>query len=220
MKLTIRSIGMQPYQPCYEAMRDYTRTRSSDTSDELWLLQHPPVFTQGRAGKPEYILDSGDIPIVQIDRGGQVTYHGPGQLTGYLLIDIKRLSVGVREFVTIIEQAIVATLAHWGVDSAPRADAPGVYVGDAKIGALGLRVSKGCTYHGLNFNLDMDMSPWSRINPCGLGVPVTQMKDLIDRMPSDEEIERYLSKQLANGLGYNDISNTNDLPPALIKALS
>lgn len=210
---------MQPYLPCYEAMRAFTSARDSKTDDEIWLLQHPPVFTQGRAGKPEYILDSGDIPIVQIDRGGQVTYHGPGQLTGYLLIDIKRLSVGVREFVSIIEQAMVATLAYWGVDSAPRADAPGVYVGTAKIGALGLRVSKGRTYHGLNFNLNMDMSPWARINPCGLGVPVTQMKDLVDAMPPDEEIEIVLSNQLVRGLGYNDASTTNDLPTALIEAL-
>ena len=173
------------YVVSYDAMRQITDSRDESSPDEIWLLEHNPVFTQGQAGKEEYLLMPGDIPVVQSDRGGHVTYHGPGQITGYLLIDLRRLGLGVRDLVTLIEQSIVETLAHWGINAAPRSDAPGVYVDSGeKIGSLGLRVRRGCSYHGLNFNVDMDLEPWRRINPCGLGVPMTQMSNLLDDPPS------------------------------------
>ena len=196
-------------------MKSFTEARDEDTPDEIWLLQHQPVFTQGRAGKPEYILDPGDIPVVQIDRGGQVTYHGPGQITIYLLVDIKRLGLGVREMVTAIESSVVETLHKWNLKSAPRADAPGVYVEGKKVAALGLRVRRGCTYHGLNMNVDMDMEPWQRINPCGLDVPVTQLKDLVDACPKIEQVESTLAQRLMSNLGYNRILPKDELPPGI-----
>ena len=164
-------------------MKAFTEKRDETTPDEIWVLQHQSVFTQGRAGKSEHVLEPGDIPVVPIDRGGQVTYHGPGQITAYLLIDLKRMGLSVRDLVTTIENSIVDTLAEWGIDSESRVDAPGVYVDGQKIGALGLRVRRGTTYHGLNMNVDMDMEPWRRINPCGLGVPVTQMQNMLAECP-------------------------------------
>lgn len=210
----IRQLGVQPYQPVFSAMQEMTKNRDASTLDELWFLQHEPVYTQGRAGKVEYLSNTADIPVVQIDRGGQVTYHGPGQLTVYLLLDLKRLGIGVRNLVTHIESAIVNTLAHWNIESAPRADAPGVYVEGAKIAALGLRISKGCSYHGLNFNIDMDMAPWSGINPCGLGVPITQLVDLLDaaNMPTENEIRNVLLGELIELLGYNSYQLSDRLP--------
>jgi lipoyl(octanoyl) transferase len=161
-------------------MKDFTDQRSAETGDELWLLQHPPVFTQGQAGKAEHVLAPGDIPVVQVDRGGQVTYHGPGQWVVYLLVDLRRHSLGIRNLVDVIEQSIVQVLAQLGIVAEPRPGAPGVYVGDAKIASLGLRVRRGCSYHGLALNLDMDLEPFSRINPCGYeGLRVTSVRQCL-----------------------------------------
>jgi lipoyl(octanoyl) transferase len=172
----VRDLGSTRYEPVFADMQRFTEQRDEHTSDEIWLTEHEPVFTQGQAGKPEHVLAPGDIPIVQSDRGGQVTYHGPGQITAYLLFDLRRMGMGVRDLVTGIEQCMVNTIAQYGIRGEPRADAPGVYVGGDKIGSLGLRVRRGCSYHGLSLNVDMDLEPFSRINPCGLfGVEVTHM---------------------------------------------
>ena len=215
MDIVARQLGLQPYQPCFEAMKSFTEDRDQNTPDEIWFLQHQSVFTQGRVGKPEYVLNPGDIPVVQIDRGGQVTYHGPGQITAYLLIDIKRMGIGVREMVTVIENSVVETLREWKIESAPRADAPGVYVEGKKVAALGLRVRRGCTYHGLNLNVDMDMEPWQRINPCGLDVPVTQLRDLVDPCPKIDQVEHTLALRLMSNLGYNAILPKDEFPPGI-----
>lgn len=177
--MLVRRLGRQPYEPVWQAMRAFTDAREADTPDELWLLEHDPVFTLGQAGKLEHVLAPGDIPVISVDRGGQVTYHGPGQIVAYPLLDLRRLGIGVRELVRRIEQSIIDTLAHWNIEAGRRAGAPGVYVGDAKIAALGLRVRRGCTFHGLAFNIAMDLEPFRRINPCGFeGLQVTQMIDL------------------------------------------
>lgn len=204
--LVIRQLGLQAYQPVFDAMKLFTERRDSSSLDEFWFLQHQPIYTQGLAGKAEHLNNTADIPVLQIDRGGQVTYHGPGQLTLYLLIDLKRLGVGVRDLVTAIEGSIVNSLGHWGIESAARADAPGVYVEGAKIAALGLRIRRGCSYHGLNFNISMDMSPWAGINPCGLSVPVTQLAELLPAqdMPSEQEVTEILLAELMAALGYTD----------------
>lgn len=175
----IRWLGRRPYAETLAAQQAFTEARVEHTADELWWLEHDPVYTQGQAGRAEHVLAPGSIPVVQSDRGGQVTYHGPGQLVGYLLMDVRRRQLGVRALVSTIENAIIATLAGWGIESAARADAPGVYVGPAKIASLGLRVRRGCSYHGLALNVDMDLEPFSRINPCGMaGLAVTQLADL------------------------------------------
>lgn len=175
--LVVRTLGHQPYLQIWQAMKDFTDQRDASTPDECWLLQHEAVFTQGQAGKPEHILQQSSIPIVQCDRGGQVTYHGPGQLMAYWLVDIKRKKIGVRDFVTIMEQAVIQLLSDYGIQAALKEGAPGVYVGGAKISSLGLRVRKGCTYHGLALNVDMDLSPFMLINPCGYeGMAVTSMQ--------------------------------------------
>jgi len=171
-----RHLGLVDYQPTFEAMRRFTAERTVDTEDELWLLQHPPVFTQGISGKAEHLLAPGDIPVVQIDRGGQVTYHGPGQWVVYVLFDLKRSHKGVRELVTVIEQAVVELLADYDIAAAPDASAPGVYVNGDKIASLGLKVSRGRSYHGVALNVDMDLEPFDRINPCGYsGLKVTSL---------------------------------------------
>ena len=176
--IIIRQLGRQEYAATFARMQTFTLSRTENTPDEIWLLEHPPVFTQGQAGKAEHILDSGKIPVVQSDRGGQVTYHGPGQLVAYFLIDLRRLVIGIRRLVTILEESVVATLGEYGIHAAPRADAPGVYVDGAKICSLGLRVRHGCSYHGIAFNVNMDLSPFARINPCGFkNLPVTQVHD-------------------------------------------
>ncbi|MCU7959081.1 MAG: lipoyl(octanoyl) transferase LipB [gamma proteobacterium symbiont of Bathyaustriella thionipta] len=160
-------------------MRAFTDSRSPSTEDEIWCLQHHPVFTQGQAGKAEHILHSGPIPVVQSDRGGQVTYHGPGQLISYTLIDLKRLNMGIRPFVSLLENSVIQLLSHLGIESRARADAPGVYVQEHKIAALGLRVRQGRCYHGISLNVHMDLSPFQRINPCGhAGMPVTDLHTL------------------------------------------
>ncbi|WP_304487117.1 lipoyl(octanoyl) transferase LipB [Cellvibrio sp. KY-GH-1] len=184
-------------------MSEFTNQRTPDTTDQLWLVEHPPVFTQGQAGKAEHLLFPGDIPVVQTDRGGQVTYHGPGQLVAYPLLDLRRLNIGVRELVTRIEQTIVATLAHYGIDSAAKPDAPGVYVNGDKIASLGLRVRRGCSFHGLALNVDMDLAPFLRINPCGYqGLAMTQMRDLIAAAPNLVQVQNQLVTEFARKLGY------------------
>ncbi len=175
-----RELGLMAYEPTLQAMKDLTDSRTADDPDQLWLLQHPRVFTQGQAGKAEHLLAPGDIPVIQVDRGGQVTYHGPGQWVLYLMIDLRRRGWGVRKLVDTIERSIVLLLAEYGIDAAPRPEAPGVYVGGAKIASLGLRVRRGCSYHGLALNVDMDLEPFDRINPCGYrGLAVTSMARLL-----------------------------------------
>jgi lipoyl(octanoyl) transferase len=175
--LLVRQLGVQPYEPVSQAMHDFTDQRDETTPDEIWLVEHQPVFTQGQAGKAEHVLVPGDIPVIQSDRGGQVTYHGPGQQVMYVLLDLKRRKLGVRELVTLLEQTVVNTLAEFDIESHPRADAPGVYVGEKKICSLGLRIRKGCSFHGLALNIAMDLSPFLRINPCGYaGMEMTQMQ--------------------------------------------
>ena len=175
----LRDLGRQPYEPVWRAMQRFTDARDADTPDELWLVEHDPVFTLGQAGKDEHVLLPGDIPVVHVDRGGQVTYHGPGQIVLYPLLDLRRLKVGVKEYVCKIEQAMIDTLADWNIHAERRDGAPGVYVNGAKIGALGIRVRHGCTFHGLAFNIAMDLEPFMRINPCGYaGLQVTSMLDL------------------------------------------
>jgi lipoyl(octanoyl) transferase len=177
--LKIRRLGRQPYEPVWQAMSAFTDNRTAATVDELWVLEHDPVFTLGQAGKMEHVLAPGEIPVVPVDRGGQVTYHGPGQIVAYPLIDLRRAGVGVRELVSRIEQAIIDTLAHWNIEAVRREGAPGVYVADAKVAALGLRVRRGCSFHGLAFNVNMNLEPFHRINPCGYkDLAVTQVLDL------------------------------------------
>jgi lipoyl(octanoyl) transferase len=178
-KILVRKLGCQPYEPTWRAMQAFTEQRGPETEDELWIVEHPPVYTLGLNGKPEHLLAPGEIPVVAIDRGGQVTYHGPGQLVIYLLINVKRQNWGIRRLVTAIEEAVIGLLADYGVEAKARADAPGVYVADAKVAALGLRVRRGCSYHGLSLNVAMDLSPFQGINPCGYpGMAVTQLQDL------------------------------------------
>ena len=202
-ELRVRYLGVVDYLPTLEAMRRLTAERDEHTPDEIWLLQHPQVFTQGQAGKPEHLLAPGDIPVVQVERGGQVTYHGPGQLVAYLMLDLRRLGLGVRELVTAMEQSLVDMLATYGVAAAPKADAPGVYVNGEKIASLGLRVRRGCSFHGLALNVDMDMSPFRRINPCGYaGLTMVQLGDLLETPPRLEEVAQRLEAALRQRLGY------------------
>lgn len=205
--LEVTDLGLQPYEQVWAAMTEFTNTRTSETIDQLWLVQHPPVFTQGQAGKAEHLLVPGDIPVVQSDRGGQVTYHGPGQLVAYPLLDLRRLKMGVRDLVTAIEQTIVATLAHYQIEAFPKPDAPGVYVSTEgrvdKIASLGLRVRRGCSFHGLALNVAMDLSPFLRINPCGYqGLAMTQMQNLLPKPISVENVQQQLVIQFAQKLGY------------------
>jgi lipoyl(octanoyl) transferase len=174
-----RHLGRVEYLPTWQAMQDFTAARGPETPDELWLLEHPPVYTLGLAGKPEHLLRATDIPVVKIDRGGQITYHGPGQIVIYLLLDLKRRNIGVKALVRRMEQAVIDLLAGYGVKAERRDKAPGVYAGNAKIAALGLRIKNGCCYHGLCLNVDMDLSPYAAINPCGYqGLAVTQCRDV------------------------------------------
>lgn len=178
-EVVVRSLGQVEYEPTWRAMQDFTAQRLPNTPDEIWLLQHPPVYTQGQAGKAEHLIAATDIPVVPIDRGGQITYHGPGQVVAYVLVDLRRRGYGIRELVTRMEQAVIEVLAEVGISATRLVGAPGVYVEGAKIAALGLRVKHGCTYHGLALNVDMDLSPFAAINPCGYtGIRVTQCRDL------------------------------------------
>lgn len=202
-ELDVVDLGIQDYATSWQAMTDFTNQRSPETRDQLWLVQHPPVFTQGQAGKAEHVLFPGDIPVVQTDRGGQVTYHGLGQLVAYPLLDLRRLKIGVRELVTVIEQTIVATLDHYGIESAAKPDAPGVYVNGDKIASLGLRVRRGCSFHGLSLNVAMDLSPFLRINPCGYqGLAMTQMQNLLLSPVDIADVQVQLVTQFARKLGY------------------
>ncbi len=195
-----RNLGLVEYLPTWQAMQDFTATRGPDTPDELWLLEHPPVYTLGLAGKPEHLLRATDIPVVKIDRGGQITYHGPGQIVVYLLLDLKRRNIGVKELVRRMEQALIDLLAGYGVKAERRDKAPGVYVGNAKIAALGLRIKNGCCYHGLCLNVDMDLYPYAAINPCGYeGLAVTQTRNvgIQDGMETlGEKLVEHLRKNL------------------------
>jgi lipoyl(octanoyl) transferase len=177
--LRVRELGRRAYEPVWRRMQAFTDARDPHTDDELWLVEHDPVFTLGQAGKPEHVLAAGDIPVLNVDRGGQVTYHGPGQLVAYPLFDLRRMGIGVRELVHRIEESVIQTLALWDIRGARKDGAPGIYVDGAKVMALGLRVRRGCSFHGLAFNIAMDLSPFSRINPCGFqGLRVTQVLDL------------------------------------------
>ena len=200
MNPVVRRLGRVDYEPTWRAMQDFTASRAPETPDELWIVEHPPVYTLGQAGKPEHILEDLGIPIVKIDRGGQVTYHGPGQVVIYLLLDLQRLKIKVRELVTAIEQAVIDFLAVQGVAAERRAGAPGVYVGDAKIAALGLKIKNGCSYHGLALNVDMDLYPFTAINPCGYaGLTVTQTRDLgipLTAHEAGEQLSQHLLQQL------------------------
>ena len=201
--LLVRRLGLVDYEPVWRSMQTFTNQRDDTTPDELWLVEHPPVFTQGQAGRAEHILAPGDIPVIQVDRGGQVTYHGPGQIVAYPLIDIKRLGMGVRELVSGIEQAIIGVLQSYDVDAGIMAGAPGVYIDDVKIASLGLRIRKGKSFHGLSFNVDMDLEPFQRINPCGFqGLQVTNLSSLAEA-PSLAEVEDRLITGLSKVLGYN-----------------
>lgn len=177
--LQIRNLGLQDYTQTWGAMRRFTEQRDEHTADEVWFLEHPPVFTQGVAGKEEHLLNPGDIPVVQSDRGGQVTYHGPGQLVMYVLINLRRRKLGIRALVDLLESATIQTLSQYGIQAEARRDAPGVYVDGCKVASLGLRVRRGCSYHGLSVNVNMDTAPFNRINPCGYqGLQVTQLNEL------------------------------------------
>ena len=178
--IKIKHLGFSEYEPVWRAMQEFTDSRDKDTTDEIWTVEHPPVFTQGQAGKAEHILAAGDIPVIQVDRGGQVTYHGPGQIVIYPLIDLKRHKMGIKALVHGIEEAIIQTLSQYDVYAQRRENAPGVYVEGKKVASLGLRVRKGCTFHGLAFNIRMDLEPFSRINPCGfLGLEVVQLSEFV-----------------------------------------
>ncbi|MDK9603428.1 lipoyl(octanoyl) transferase LipB [Lelliottia wanjuensis] len=197
-KILVRHLGLQPYEPVSQAMHDFTDSRDETTPDEIWLVEHLPIFTQGQAGKAEHVLVPGDIPVIQSDRGGQVTYHGPGQQVMYVLLNLKRRKLGVRELVTLLENTVVNTLAEYGIDTHPRADAPGVYVGEMKICSLGLRIRKGCSFHGLALNINMDLSPFLRINPCGYaGMEMTQMGQWVENVTPDIIRPRLVSNLLA-----------------------
>lgn len=203
--LRIRRLGLADYEPVWHAMQDFTDQRTEESDDELWLVQHPPVFTQGQAGKAEHVLAPGDIPVIQVDRGGQVTYHGPGQIVAYPLIDLRRLGIGVREFVNRIEETIIRVLVAYGVDGRRVEGAPGIYVDGDKIASLGLRVRRGCTFHGLAFNIDMDLEPFQRINPCGYaGLQVTRLADLSPGARV-ETVEQQLVDEFVKLLGYSEV---------------
>lgn len=193
--LVVRHLGVVDYQTSFDAMRDFTARRNKQSADEIWLLQHPAVFTQGKNGRAEHLLQHSEIPLIQSDRGGQVSYHGPGQLIAYLLLDLQRRKTGVRPLVTAMEGAVIALLADYGVTAKSRPEAPGVYVGDAKVAALGLRVKRGCSYHGLSLNVEMDLGPFARINPCGYpGMAVTDLRTLGITEGVEEVGERLLKK--------------------------
>ena len=197
----VRRLGLSDYEPTWRAMQRHTDSRGPDTPDQIWLLEHPPVFTLGLNGRREHLLAPGDIPVVPVDRGGQVTYHGPGQLVVYPLLDLRRRGLGVRSLVSALEESVVDLLAELGVTAAARPDAPGVYVDGAKVAQVGLRVRRGCSYHGLSLNVDMDLEPFGRINPCGYaGLPVTDMRRLGVQLGLEEvseALERCLMAQLA-----------------------
>ncbi|ANU37194.1 lipoyl(octanoyl) transferase LipB [Vibrio scophthalmi] len=210
--LVVKHLGKQDYEPIWHAMHAFTDQRNEETLDEVWFVEHNPVFTQGQAGKTEHLLNTGDIPVVQSDRGGQVTYHGPGQMVVYFLINIRRKKFGVRDLVTHIENLVINTLKAYNIDSAARPDAPGVYVDNKKICSLGLRIRKGCSFHGLALNVNMDMSPFLRINPCGYaGMEMVQVSQLGG--PDDVNVvAEQLLKELATLLDYQQLQVSTAVP--------
>lgn len=213
----VRDLGRQPYEPVWRAMQRFTDARNDAAADELWLVEHDPVFTLGQAGKPEHVLMPGEIPVLHVDRGGQVTYHGPGQIVVYPLLDLKRLKIGVRDYVHRIEQALIDTMGEWNIQAARRDGAPGVYVADAKIAALGIRVRRGCTFHGLAFNVAMDLEPFRRINPCGYeGLQVTSVLNLGGPSRLDA-VKPALLQHLAGQFGL-DLSLVDALPDLSLAA--
>jgi lipoyl(octanoyl) transferase len=198
--LTVRHLGRVDYEPTWHAMQAFTASRSADTPDELWLCEHPPVFTLGLAGKPEHLLKDIGVPVVKIDRGGQITYHGPGQIVCYLLLDLKRRGITIKGLVNRMEQAIIDLLAGYGVTAERREGAPGVYVGGAKIAALGLKVKNGCCYHGIALNVAMDLSPFAAINPCGYAGMAVKQLSAFDSTANVDSVGEYLIAQLRQHL--------------------
>ncbi|EHU5191681.1 lipoyl(octanoyl) transferase LipB [Vibrio parahaemolyticus] len=211
-QLVVKRLGRQDYEPVWKAMHEFTDQRTEETPDEVWLVEHNPVFTQGQAGKAEHLINTGDIPVVQSDRGGQVTYHGPGQLVTYFLINLRRKKLGVRDLVTTIENLVINTLKAYNIDSAARPDAPGVYVDGKKICSLGLRIRKGCSFHGLALNVNMDLTPFLRINPCGYaGMEMVQVSQF--NGPSDvETVEKQLIEELVTLLDYERVEFSTEAP--------
>lgn len=204
-QLIVRQLGLKDYQTTWQLMQDFTQTRDEHTADELWWVEHPSVFTQGQAGKAEHLLVPGDIPVVQADRGGQVTYHGPGQLVGYTLINIRRKGIGVRQLVNILENSIVNILKPFDIKAYPKPDAPGVYVDNSKIASLGLRIRRGCSFHGLALNVNMDLSPFLRINPCGYqGLQMTQTSQL-NGPQSTLQASQLLTQEFKQQLAYQEL---------------
>ncbi|KGR33025.1 lipoate-protein ligase B [Vibrio campbellii] len=211
-QLVVKRLGRQDYEPVWKAMHEFTDQRTDNTPDEVWLVEHNPVFTQGQAGKAEHLINTGDIPVVQSDRGGQVTYHGPGQLVAYFLINLRRKKLGVRDLVTHIENLVINTLKAYNIDSAARPDAPGVYVDGKKICSLGLRIRKGCSFHGLALNVNMDLGPFLRINPCGYeGMEMVQVSQVGG--PEDiEAVEKQLIQELVTLLDYEQVEFSTEAP--------
>jgi len=209
MRLHVHYLGLQTYADVWHDMQQFTEHRTAHTDDEIWFVQHPPVYTLGKNGKPEHILSSEDIPVLKVDRGGQVTYHGPGQLVVYVLLDLNRLKLGVRALVTMLERAVIELLSHYGVEAISRKDAPGVYVGQEKIAALGLRVRNGCCFHGLALNIDMDLRPYEKINPCGYeGLKITQLSNLVESADI-ETVTDQLKKIIYQNLQYEQLIETH-----------
>ncbi len=201
--IVIRRLGLRSYEPVWREMQSFTDSRDAGTADEIWFLEHLPVFTLGQAGRLEHLLNPGDIPVIKVDRGGQVTYHGPGQLVVYLLLDLRRRKMGIRPLVTLMEQSIVDLLGEYHVSANARTDAPGVYVGDRKVASVGLRVRRGCSFHGLSLNIDMNLEPFERINPCGYpGLEVTQLREFCGAVDV-ETVSEGLRCQILGRLGYN-----------------
>ncbi|MFH4625382.1 lipoyl(octanoyl) transferase LipB [Vibrio alginolyticus] len=211
-QLVVKRLGGQDYEPVWKAMHEFTDQRTEETRDEVWLVEHNPVFTQGQAGKAEHLINTGDIPVVQSDRGGQVTYHGPGQLVAYFLINLRRKKLGVRDLVTTIENLVINTLKAYNIDSAARPDAPGVYVAGKKICSLGLRIRKGCSFHGLALNVNMDLTPFLRINPCGYeGMEMVQVSQF-GGPDNVEAVEKQLIEELVTLLDYEQVEFSTEAP--------
>ncbi|ELP3327938.1 lipoyl(octanoyl) transferase LipB [Vibrio alginolyticus] len=211
-QLVVKRLGRQDYEPVWKAMHEFTDQRTEETRDEVWLVEHNPVFTQGQAGKAEHLINTSDIPVVQSDRGGQVTYHGPGQLVAYFLINLRRKKLGVRDLVTTIENLVINTLKAYNIDSAARPDAPGVYVDGKKICSLGLRIRKGCSFHGLALNVNMDLTPFLRINPCGYeGMEMVQVSQF-GGPDNVEAVEKQLIEELVTLLDYEQVEFSTEAP--------
>ena len=209
--VVVRHLGCVDYEPTWHAMQHFTQSRDADSADEIWLLEHPRVFTQGQAGKAEHVLAAGDIPVVQVDRGGQVTYHGPGQLIAYILVDVRRAGQGVRDLVSAIENSLIDLLSQYAVSAQARPDAPGVYVGEKKIASLGLRIRRGCSFHGLALNVDMDLQPFQRINPCGYaGMQMTQLREQTQQPIELSEVSVRLRDALVSHLKYSEYITLTD----------